>query len=91
MLRALAEHPAGMTTPQLAELASSAMSWINALGSVRVLMLKQQRQGRVAQAGTMPGDRTRTVLLWRLTEAGRQYVREQDGADRPAQKEPAGG
>jgi hypothetical protein len=74
MLRALAEHPAGLTTPQLAELASSATSWVNALGSARQLMLKQQRQGRVVQAGTAAGDRTRESALWRITAEGRRYV-----------------
>jgi hypothetical protein len=74
MLRALAEHPAGLTTPQLAELASSATSWVNALGSARQLMLKQQRQGRVVQAGTAAGDRTRESALWRITDEGRRHV-----------------
>ena len=80
MLRALAGHPVGLTTPQLAELASSATSWINALGSTRQLMLKQQRQGRIVRAGTVAGDRTRGSVLWRITEEGKRYVAEQADA-----------
>lgn len=77
MLRALAEAPGGLATPDLAELiAPSASSWINALGSVRVLMLKQEKRGRGKQAGTVPGDRTRESILWQITDEGRRYVRE---------------
>jgi len=80
MLRALAAAPGGLTTPQLAQFASSETSWVNALGSTRVLMLKQQRQGRVVQAGTVAGDRTRESALWRITEDGQRYVREAGAA-----------
>lgn len=80
MLRALAGHPAGLTTPQLAELASSATSWINALGSTRQLMLKQQRRGRVVQAGTVAGDRTRDSVLWRITDEGKRHLAEHMGS-----------
>jgi hypothetical protein len=77
MLHALAAAPKGLTTPELAELgAAGASSWVNALGTTRQLMLKQQRQGRVEQAGTVEGDRTRSSVLWRITEEGRRYVRE---------------
>jgi hypothetical protein len=76
MLRALAGAPAGLTTPQLAEFASSASSWVNALGTTRQLMLKQERLGRVRQAGTVDGDRTRGSALWRITEEGVRYARE---------------
>ena len=76
MLRALADAPGGLTIPQLAEVAGGASSWINALGTTRQLMLKQQKQGRVEQAGTVEGDRTRPSILWRITEEGRRYVRE---------------
>lgn len=74
ILRALADAPAGLTTVQLAEIAGGASSWINALGTTRQLMLKQQRQGRVEQAGTEPGNRTRESVLWRITDEGRRYV-----------------
>lgn len=76
MLRALAEAPAGLTTPQLTEITGYASSWINALGTTRQLMLKQERQGRVGQAGTVAGNRTRASILWRITEEGRRYVEE---------------
>jgi hypothetical protein len=81
MLRALAGAPAGLTTPQLAELANSGSSWVNALGTVRQLMLKQEKRGRVKQAGSVPGDRTREVVLWKITEEGLRYVRGADGSD----------
>lgn len=85
MLRALAEAPGGLTTPDLAELiAPSASSWINALGSVRVLMLKQEKRGRVEQAGTVAGNRTRESILWRITDEGRRYVQEADDGERKA-------
>lgn len=80
MLRALAAAPDGLTTPRLAELAGSGSSWTNALGTVRQLMLKQEARGRVEQAGTAPGDRTRPVTLWRITSEGRRYVREAGAA-----------
>jgi hypothetical protein len=76
MLRALADAPGGLTTPRLAEFASSAASWVNALGTTRQLMLKQERLGRVRQAGTVAGDRTRGSALWRITAEGEQYVRD---------------
>ena len=76
MLRALADAPRGLTTPQLAEHASSATSWVNALGSTRVLMIKQERLGRVRQAGTVEGDRTRPSVLWRITAEGERYVKD---------------
>lgn len=81
MLRALAAAPDGLTTPQLAEYASASASWVNALGSVRQLMLKQERQGRVRQAGTVAGDRTRGSVLWRITEEGERYVRDASGGE----------
>ena len=74
MLRALADAPRGLTTPQLAEHASSATSWVNALGSTRVLMIKQERLGRVRQSGTVAGNRTRDSVLWRITAEGERYV-----------------
>lgn len=76
MLRALTNAPGGLTTPQLAVHASAGTSWVNALGSARQLMLKQERLGRVRLAGTVPGERTRTVNLWRITAEGEQYVRD---------------
>lgn len=76
MLRALAAAPRGLTTPQLAEFASSATSWVNALGTTRQLMLKQERLGRVTQAGVAPGNRTRGSVLWRITAEGERYVRD---------------
>ena len=76
MLRALAGAPRGLTTPQLAVHASAGTSWVNALGSARQLMLKQERLGRVRLDGTVPGERTRTVNLWRITAEGEQYVRD---------------
>ena len=80
MLRALAAAPEGLTTPELAELgAGAASSWVNALSTTRVLMLKQQKQGRVRQAGTVPGVRTRGSILWQITEEGRHYVQERMG------------
>lgn len=75
MLRALADAPDGLTTPVLAEFASSATSWVNALGTTRLLLLKQVRLGRVTQAGTVTGDRTRGSVLWRITDDGLRYVR----------------
>lgn len=78
MLRALANAPGGLTTPRLAEHASSAASWVNALSSTRMLMIKQERLGRVRQAGTVAGDRTRGSALWRITAEGERYVRERE-------------
>jgi hypothetical protein len=84
MLRALMTAPRGLTTPQLAEYASSATSWINALGSTRQLMLKQEKRGRVRQAGTAEGNRTRASVVWRITEDGERYVKDADASQAPA-------
>jgi len=81
MLRALSDAPAGLTTPQLAELAGGASSWVNALGTTRVLMLKQQARGRVEQAGTVAGNLTRESVLWRITDEGRRYVQAAAGGN----------
>jgi len=87
MLRALANAPGGLTTPQLTEIAGITSSWVNALGTTRQLMLKQQKQGRVKQAGFTDGDRTRPVALWRITDKGRQYIR--GAAEAPPKPAPA--
>jgi hypothetical protein len=89
MLRALAAAPGGLTTPQLAEHASSASSWVNALGSTRQLMLKQERLGRVMQAGTAGGNRTRPSVVWRITEAGGHYVKDAGASEPPSCPAPA--
>jgi len=83
MLAALAAAPDGLATPDLAAYASAEATWVNALGTTRQLMLKQQRAGRVTQAGTAAGERTRDSVIWRITPAGRAWVtaqRQGDGA-----------
>src|SRR5262249_28874469 len=67
LLQALARHPEGMTTPQLAQaIGEGWLPWRRALNKAGIAMREHERLGRAARAGTVPGQRGHAVI-WQIT------------------------
>ena len=67
LLQALASHPGGLTTPQLAEAIGGQLNYC---GNA---MRRHERLGRAARAGTASGRRA-PVVIWQITEYGAQWL-----------------
>ena len=56
LLQALACHPEGMTTPQLAQaIGEASLPWQRALNKAGIAMREHERLGRAERAGIVPG------------------------------------
>jgi hypothetical protein len=74
LLQALACHPEGLTTPQLAKaIGEPARPWQRALKLCGTGMRLHERLGRAERAGTAPAKRGRAVA-WRITPAGAAWL-----------------
>ena len=74
LLQALACHPEGMTTPQLARaIGEGWLPWRRALNKAGIAMREHERLGRAARAGTVPGQRGHAVI-WQITPAGAAWL-----------------
>ena len=89
MLRALAGHPEGLTTRDLAVACASDVPLSRrALRMVRDAMRRQEKSGRVRCAGTVASPATRQhVIRWEITEAGTDLI--SSPARARAEREPA--
>ena len=75
LLQALARHPEGMTTPQLAQVIGEAsLPWQRALNKAGIAMRQHERLGRAVRAGTVTGRRGHAVVVWRLTPDGAAWL-----------------
>lgn len=74
LLQALARHPEGMTTPQLAQaIGEASLPWRRALNKAGIAMREHERLGRAVRAGTVPGQRGHAVI-WQITPAGAAWL-----------------
>ena len=74
LLQALACHPEGMTTPQLAQaIGEASLPWQRALNKAGIAMREHERLGRAERAGIVPGRRGH-AMRWRITPAGATWL-----------------
>ena len=84
IIRMLAEHPEGLSTPEMArEFAEASQPWQVTLTRTGGVLRYMEKAGRVQRAGKVPGAWQRGPAdRWRITDAGREWL--QPGFTKPA-------